>query len=202
MLTLKRPSEADVIRYLLKCKASPFTYAQPGVTRTQEFPDGFCVDRQRSLLGYGEETYESAKDALRGWSMFPRELTELYWPDQSIRVGAHVAVLFRAGPIWSLNPCRVVYVLDDSQATDGVHRFGFAYGTLDGHLESGEERFQVSWNQSDGAVHYDLLAVSRPHHALTRIGYPYARVVQARFRHLSALAMNRIVRSARPVACG
>lgn len=202
MLTLQHPTEADVIRYLLKCKTSRFTYDQPGLTRAQEFPDGFDVDHQQSLLGFGEEIYEIAKDAVRRWAMFPIELTKLYWPDQSIRVGVEVAVLFRAGPFWSLNPCRIAYVFDDAKPTGCVHRFGFAYGTLDGHLECGEERFCVSWNRADDSVHYQLLAVSRPHHVLTRIGYPYARVVQARFRRLSALAMRRIVRSDCPASCG
>ena len=194
MLTFKHPSETDVIRYLLKRKNSAFTYGQLGVTRTNEVPDGFDLDRQRSLLGHGKQTYEIAKESLRHWAMFPTELTNLYWPDQTIRVGAEVAVLFRAGPLWSLNPCRIVYVLDEAKTTGHVHQFGFAYGTLSGHLECGEERFCVSWNRADDSVHYELLAVSRPNHVLTKIGYLYARAVQARFRRLSALAMKRAIR--------
>ncbi|MDA1055548.1 MAG: DUF1990 domain-containing protein [Planctomycetota bacterium] len=202
MLSFKRPTEADVIRYLLDRQESPFTYGQLGVTQTHEFPDRFDVDRQQTQLGTGEATYEIAKDAVRRWAMFPNELTELYWPDRPLRIGVEVAVLFRAGPLWSLNPCRIVYTIDDAQPSDRVHRFGFAYGTLAGHLECGEEQFCVSWNHDDDSVHYELLAVSRPNHLLTRIGYPYARFVQARFRRLSAQAMARFVRDACPVNCG
>ena len=123
--------------------------------------------------------------------MFPQGMTTLYWPDRSIEVGVDVAVLFRAGPLWSLNPCRIIYVLDKHDSSDDVYQFGFTYGTLDGHLECGEERFCVSWNRNDDSVKYELTAVSRPNNLLTWVGYPYARIVQAKFRKLSAQAMIR-----------
>jgi uncharacterized protein (UPF0548 family) len=75
-----------------------------------------------------------------------------------------------------------------------VHRFGFAYGTLRGHPERGEERFLVERNESDDSVWYDLLPVSQPAHWLARWGYPYTRYEQARFRRLSGLAMQEAVR--------
>ena len=39
---------------------------------------------------------------------------------------------------WSLNPARLVYLVEE---TADVKRFGFGYGTLPGHVERGEERF-------------------------------------------------------------
>jgi uncharacterized protein (UPF0548 family) len=45
------------------------------------------------------------------------------------------------GFCWSLNPCRVVYVLEETGGE--VERYGFAFGTLPGHSEEGEERFTV-----------------------------------------------------------
>jgi Domain of unknown function (DUF1990) len=46
------------------------------------------------------------------------------------------------GAIWSRSaaPCRVVCVVDEAGPTS---KFGFAYGTLPGHVESGEERFLI-----------------------------------------------------------
>ena len=67
--------------------------------------------------------------------------------------GTTVAILVHAFGLWSLNACRIVYVMDDHEDA-GVRRFGFAYGTLAEHAESGEERFSVEWNRSDGAVWY------------------------------------------------
>jgi hypothetical protein len=74
-----------------------------------------------------------------------------------------------------------------------IHRFGFAYGTLADHPERGEERFVVEWHEWDDSVWYDLCAVSRPAHWLARLGYPYTRWEQARFRRLSAAAMQNAV---------
>jgi len=199
MLTLRRPTDADVDRHLRKSNDSSYTYDQLGITTRDAVPRGFTADHQRTPLGVGEAAFTFAKEAIRRWAMFPTEMTKLYWPDQPIPVGTNVAGLFRAGPLWALNPCRVVYVINDASPTDAAHRFGFAYGTLSGHLECGEERFSVTWNRADDSVHYELLAVSRPNHLLTRIGYPYARFVQARFRQLSAQWMKREIRVACPI---
>ena len=48
----------------------------------------------------------------------------------------------------------------------------------------------MEWNEADDRVWYDLVAVSQPAHWLARLGYPYTRYEQARFRRLSAAAMR------------
>jgi uncharacterized protein (UPF0548 family) len=101
-------------------------------------------------------------------------------------------VMGQAIGIWRLNACRIVYVVDEAGATS---KFGFAYGTLPGHVESGEERFLVEWDRGDDAVWYDILAFSRPNHILPRLGYPFVRVLQKRFGRDSAASMFRAVRS-------
>jgi uncharacterized protein (UPF0548 family) len=103
----------------------------------------------------------------------------------------------RAVGVWWLNACRVVYVVDERGP---VSRF--AYGTLPGHVESGEERFLIEWDQSADAVWYDILAFSRPNHVLTRLGYPVVRRLQKRFGRDSAAAMVRAVRSDDDVKAG
>jgi uncharacterized protein (UPF0548 family) len=94
-------------------------------------------------------------------------------------------VLGRACCMWTLNACRIVHVVDEPR------RFGFAYGTLPDHVESGEERFIVEWNQDDDTVWYDILAFSRPNHFLTRLGYPLVRRLQKRFARDSAGTMKK-----------
>jgi uncharacterized protein (UPF0548 family) len=123
--------------------------------------------------------------------MFPRSLVRLYWPDARIAQDTIVAVLFRGGPVWSLNAARIIYTVNETR--DRVSRFGFAYGTLADHAEQGEERFLVEWRHDDDSVWYDLAAFSRPQHWLARLVYPYARRTQALFRRLSGLAMQRAV---------
>lgn len=104
--------------------------------------------------------------------------------------GENAAVLAGHLGLWWLNACRIVYVIDE----DGrCKRFGFAYGTLTDHAESGEERFQVEWNGETGEVWYDILAFSRPNQFLARVGYPLARRLQRRFVVGSQAAMLRAV---------
>ena len=63
-----------------------------------------------------------------------------------------------------------------------VTKFGFAYGTLPEHAESGEERFLIEWDRAgDGGVWYDILAFSRPRQFLARLGHPWVRRLQKRF---------------------
>jgi uncharacterized protein (UPF0548 family) len=74
-----------------------------------------------------------------------------------------------------------------------MSRYGFAYGTLPGHVEAGEERFLVEWNKSDNRVWYDIVAFSRPRHVLARLGNFQVRRMQKRFARESAAAMVRAV---------
>ena len=69
-------------------------------------------------------------------------------------------------------PCRVVYVVDEPD------RRGFAYGTLPGHPESGEELFCVRYDPATDAVYAEISAFSRPALWWSRIGAPVARVAQ------------------------
>ena len=130
--------------------------------------------------------------------MFSMPWLQLCWPDATMQAGTVVAVLIRHFGFWSLNPCRIVYVLDE---TAPRRRFGFAYGTLMEHSESGEERFMVEEDQ-DGGVWYDLLAFSRPRAPLARFAKPLARRLQSRFSRDSKMAMLRAVSGADESAAG
>ena len=128
--------------------------------------------------------------ALGRWNQFRLGWVEAWSPETPIRTGEVVAVIARKVGLWWLNACRIVYVVDESVP---IRRFGFAYGTLPDHAETGEERFLVEWDRASGEVWYDILAFSRPHQLLTRLGYPYMRRVQKRFREESSAAMVRAV---------
>lgn len=147
-----------------------------------EPPPGFTVDHNRTRLGHGKQVYAAARGAVRAWRMFRLGWVEASPEDAAIAVTTTVAILARAGPLWTLNACRIVYVLAEER------RYGFAYGTLPGHVERGEERFTVAWDNED-VVWYDILAYSRPHHPLARLGYPLTRRLQRRFAVDSMAAM-------------
>ena len=189
------PNHDQVRRWLDAQSRLPLSYVRPGITADEHPPTGFDRDGCRVRLGRGEDVYASAKAAIRGWRMFPTEMARIYWPGAAVEVGTVVGVSLRLGPMRSLNACRIVAAWD----VDGREpRFGFAYGTLPDHLECGEERFEVTWNGRNDSVHYELTAVSRPRHPLARLGYWFARRQQARFRRLSALAMQAACRRQRP----
>src|SRR5262249_32823610 len=144
-------------------------------------------------------TFAAACQALQAWRMFPPEMAQLYWATTPQQIGETVAVRFWAAPLrlWMLFPARIVYTVDDERDAAGgrVRRLGFAYGTLPDHAQRGEERFLIEWQKADDSVWYDLMAVSQPAHWLARLGYPYARCQQARFRRLSCEAMQTAVAS-------
>lgn len=189
MLSLRKPS-ADAIRSFVAGQVElPFSYAAVGATSGTPPPD-YVLDHRRVRLGQGEPVYRAACAALRRWEQFRLGWVTTASPTTPIRVGEGIAVLAHVYGVWWLNACRIVYVIDD----DGpIARFGFAYGTLPGHIERGEERFLVQWDRSDDAVWYDILAFSRPNHVLARVGYPFVRRRQRQFGRDSAAAMVRSV---------
>lgn len=198
MLSLRRPTGVQIRRYLADQDQQPFSYAAVGCTRGDPAAQrGWNIDRHRVLLGRGREVFEAAARAIESWQMFPRQVATVCRADQVPREGLIVAVQYWAAPLrlWLTFPARVVYLLSETVDRGGrqVERRGFAYGTLPDHPERGEERFAVEWDHADDTVWYDLLAVSQPAHWFARLGYPYTRWEQARFRHLSGAAMQAAV---------
>jgi uncharacterized protein (UPF0548 family) len=189
MLSLRKPCPEELRAFLAAQSKCAFTYSAVGATAAVP-PAGYVVDRTRIKLGEGAETFLAAKAALGLWEHFHLGWVETWPPESSIQPGQVVAMLARLLGLWWLNACRIVYVVDE----DGpIKRFGFAYGTLPEHAESGEERFTVRWTQADDEVWYNVLAFSRPHQLLARLGYPLARRLQKRFARDSAAAMLRVV---------
>jgi uncharacterized protein (UPF0548 family) len=175
-MLLRRPHGAAIARFLDEQRALPFTYDAVGATRDAARPPGFAIDHNTQRLA---GTFAAARRALEAWAMFPPAWTAIS-PRAPIIAGEVVAVLVHAGTWW-LNAARIVYVIDEPD------RFGFAYGTLPGHAECGEERFLVE--QRGDAVYYDLYAFSRPRHWAARLGAPVARALQRRFARHSKAAM-------------
>jgi uncharacterized protein (UPF0548 family) len=96
--------------------------------------------------------------------------------------GAVAALQLGVGRLSVHAPVRVVHVIDEPC------RRGFAYGTLPGHPESGEEAFVVELHQ-DGAVTFTITAFSRPATLLSRVGGPVTAAIQS-------WVTNRYLRSA------
>lgn len=97
--------------------------------------------------------------------------------------GQTVELVIPFGPFGVKSPARVVYVVDEPK------RKGFAYGTLPGHPEDGEEAFLVELS-ADGSVWLTVRAFSRPATWYWWAVYPVLRLVQEFYtrRYLRALA--------------
>jgi uncharacterized protein (UPF0548 family) len=188
MFLIQRPDERVISRFLDSQRGLPFTYPDVGASRGTAAA-GYNVDHNRVRLGHGPETFSKAVDAVRRWKMFEMSWIKVGPHDAPIAEGSCVAIVVQHFGFWSLNASRIVYVVDESSK-----RFGFAYGTLPGHVEQGEERFTVEYHPEDESVWYDLFAFSRPRHILSRAGYPISRRLQARFAQGSLRAMEEAVR--------
>jgi uncharacterized protein (UPF0548 family) len=182
-----RPSRQEVQAFIAASRQLPLSYEPVGLAERD--CAGFRVDAQASVVGHGEAAFERAKVALTEWKHFKLGWIEVFPTLAGVAPGTVVAVLVRHLGFWSINGCRVVY----SIAGDDPREFGFAYGTLTNHAESGEEIFKVSLCPSTGEVSYVIRAASRPRVLLARLGYPVTRSLQARFRRDSAAAFARAI---------
>ena len=107
---------------------------------------------------------------------------------RSATVGASgTVVLMRWGPgaLSVRIACRVVDV------TDEPRRRGFAYGTLPGHPEAGEERFLVEQAEG-GRILFTITAYSRPATTLARLGGPISRAAQSVMTQRYLRALDRV----------
>ncbi len=185
MFTLFEPTDTQIENFLARQKDLPFSYKEVGASQTF-IPSGYPINHHRVQLGNGADAFVRAKAAIQSWTMYKLSWTRLYPIDTPFAVGKVVCVVVNHGFCWSINPCRIIYVLEENGETEG---FGFAFGTLPGHSEEGEERFTVEWRHADNSVWFELLAFARPHHILAKIGFPFVGLFQRKFAEDAGCAM-------------
>ncbi len=147
------------------------TYSDIGATLAGRQPDGFRHDRYETLLGNGARTFRRAMMGLKRWEAHRLPGVRVFPDNQEIRTGATVVVALGTPIVALAAPCRIVGVID------GPTRWGFAYGTLPGHPENGEEAFVVSMSP-DQVVRFEIQAFSRPGGPLVRLVGPIGRGIQ------------------------
>ncbi len=186
MFLLQRPSAERVQRFLHESQDLPLSYGPPGIVR-----DGVAGYRFHEVVvrvGHGADDFARARAALLAWKQFDMGWVETFPRSAPVAVGSVVGVLIRHLGFWSLNGCRVLYLVG---GPEDPSRFGFAYGTLPNHAESGEELFEVFIDPTTADVMYRIRATSWPQATLALLGHPIARALQARFRRHSVEAMKR-----------
>ncbi|WP_217705951.1 DUF1990 domain-containing protein [Verrucosispora sp. NA02020] len=172
----------DLTRVISELNAASLTYQEVGATQAESMPQGYGHVHRDVSLGSGREAFERATAALFGWRM--HEEAGLTVVHSGGKPTAGIIAVLRAGwPLLELTiPCRVVYTVDEND------RRGFAYGTLPGHPERGEEAFVIAMTET-GDVRIRVRAFSRPASLVARAGGPLTRLVQqyATDRYVTAL---------------
>ncbi len=177
MFTLRRPTDRQLSHFLARQRTAPLTYTEVGASFTStpngELPDNYHHVRAGTDLGVGDDVWQRACTGIRAWAAHRGAGMTVVPADAPIVEGTTVAVLTSIGPLHVLSACRIVRVVDEPD------RYGFAYGTLPPHPEEGEEHFLVT-RGSDARVRFDVVAFSRAHDLLTKLGGPIPRRIQAR----------------------
>ena len=187
---IKCPQTTQLSGFLAKEKARSFTYTELGETQKAKLVAGFDNDLLVGKIGQGSADFEKAKDAIRSWVMFPTAWTKILPEKPPMQTGENVAMLAQFMGLWWRNSCKIIYTIDETR------RFGFAYGTLPGHIETGEELFLVYLNDSEDVI-YEIRAFSKPYHIFAKIGYPLVRFLQEKFRQDSLQSMRAFVQNAK-----
>lgn len=147
-------------------------------------PRGYHLVGFRRRLG-GRELFDQAVEFVLGYGMQRGAGFEVSASTPVAAPGTEVKMRARYGPIRVTAPTRVVYVLEEQD------RGGFAYGTLPGHPESGEELFLVERVGDETWV--EVRAFSRPGRWFTRLGSPVVRLLQQRATIAYLEAVSRAV---------
>jgi uncharacterized protein (UPF0548 family) len=165
--------------------AAGFTYREVGATRGLPLPDGYRRLRVRTRLGRGPEVFRAAGMAVLDWRMH-RAVGVTVATDGPAMPGRAVTVGLGAGPLRLYAPCRVVWTVAEETRT------GFAYGTLPGHPECGEESFVVTLER-DGSVALTVTSFSRPAAWFTRAAGPLVPVFQRAYARRCGTVLRRLV---------
>jgi uncharacterized protein (UPF0548 family) len=148
-----------------------WNYADVGATAQGLWPEGSTPLTAEAYAGPAD-VFPRAGAFVLGFGMQRGAGFEVLSDHERAEPGALVVVRMRLGPIRVTAPTRVVRVFDEAD------RCGFAYGTLEGHPEAGEEEFAVERRGDE--VWAAVRAFSRPGRWYTRLGAPVATRLQRR----------------------
>jgi uncharacterized protein (UPF0548 family) len=161
-------------------RAAPFNYEHVGRTAHEQRVPGYGWMERSTKLHH--TAFEAAGWDLFGWRLQERAGLRVQASESPLRTDTVVLMRLGIGAASLKIPCRVVYVINQTR------RRGFAYGTLPGHPEAGEERFVLEQHDDD-TISFTITAFSRAASPLARMGGPVTRRVQEMMteRYLRAL---------------
>lgn len=168
-----------------------FTYPEVGGTRLHRLPAGYHHLHHSTRIGHGPDTLHRAGAAVTEWRMHRALGVAVRSPSGRAEPGVPVDIVLGVGPVGIAAPCRVVWT--DREP----HRIGFAYGTLPGHPECGEESFVVELD-GRGQVWFTVTAFSHPASWYTRLAGPLVPVAQRLYARRCGAVLRRLAQEAEP----
>lgn len=158
-----------------RLESLPLTYGDVvgASTGPDPLPVGYGHLRRSAVIGRGADDFRLATAAVMAWQVHLLSGLRVAASAPVAVDGTVVETRLGPGPAAVRIPCRVVSVVDEPS------RRGFAYGTLPGHPETGEEAFLVHLGH-DGLVTLEVVAFSCPAWWLARAGAAVTRRVQHR----------------------
>ena len=176
----RRPGTGQLEELLRRCATAELTYEPVGVSLDPDAVTDLHRGRWEVELGCGD-ALDRGRAALRDWAVHRGSGISVL-PDGPLEVGTNVAMAAPLPVGFVDATCRIVRLIDEPD------RFGFAYGTLPVHPESGEEAFLLT-RQPAGSVTFTVAAASTPVHPLARLAAPIADRLQdvACRRYLDAM---------------
>ena len=160
----------------------PFTYPEVGATADPVLPAGYRHSEHTLAVGSGREVFDRAVAAVFALRAQRSVGLRVRTTGPAPRPGTVVVLTAGLDRLGYDIPCRVVWA-----RTEGDEQ-GFAYGTLPGHPESGEEAFTVCI-APDGEVGVRLRVFSRLASPAARLAGPASLLLQraSTARYVSAI---------------
>ncbi|MET9701165.1 DUF1990 domain-containing protein [Streptomyces sp. NPDC006529] len=162
------------------------SYPDRGATRLRPLPRGYHHLDHRVRVGHGRAAFEAAGAAVTTFALHRATGMRVRAEHGAVRPGTRVVVGIGFGPLRIDAPCEVIWTAYEPG------RAGFAYGTLDGHPESGEESFLVELAE-DGSVWFSVTAFSRPAAWYTHLAGPLVPALQLGCARLLGRTLRTLV---------
>jgi uncharacterized protein (UPF0548 family) len=162
-----------------------FNYAPVGATRRTPLPAGYHHLHHEAPIGHGRAVLEAAGAAVTTFRMHRAAGVKVHASAEQADPGVAVECALGIGPVRVGAPCRVVWSEYEAD------RIGFAYGTVDGHPERGEESFVVDL-RADGSVWFTVTAFSRPGRWYTRLAGPVVPALQRWYARHCGRTLRRL----------
>ncbi|HMM94031.1 DUF1990 domain-containing protein [Phycicoccus sp.] len=165
-----------------RLRAAPLSYTRHTGSEG-DAPAGY--KRLNRSVTLRRRDFDGAARDLFEWRMHSEARLRVQASDIPLCQDTLVLMRWGLGPLSVKIPCRVIDIIDESQ------RRGFAYGTLPGHPEAGEERFVLE-QLEDSRIRFTITAYSRPASRLAKLGGPISLAAQSFMTQRYLRALDRL----------